>query len=177
MHKLRTLLKKLAGAAEHISALLLGSMFAVFILQIVFRYFLDLPVGWTVEWVTLAWLWGILFSFAFVIRAEDMIRLDIVYSSVPVPVRRALDVFSGLSCAGIFLWTLPDAWGYVEFMQIERTAYLRLPYNWVFAIYIPFHIAVIIRMLLVAWSGLRCPAEPTIETPNTTATLEATRHD
>lgn len=154
MKKLRPVFCQLTNVAEHFSALLLGSMFAVFILQIVFRYFLNLPVGWTVEWVTIAWLWGILFSFAFVIRAEDMIRLDIVYSSVPQAVRRMLDVFSGLTCAGIFLWTLPMAWDYVDFMKIERTAYLRLPFNWVFAIYIPFHIAVIIRMLLVAWSGL-----------------------
>ncbi len=148
-------LRQILDLPQHFSALLLASMFAVFILQIVFRYFLSLPVGWTVEWVTIAWLWGILFSFAFVIKTEDMIRLDIVYSLAPDRVRRGFDIFTGLTCAAIFAYTLPHAWDYVDFMQIERTAYLRWPFNWVFGIYIPFHISVIIRMLLVAWRGFR----------------------
>lgn len=140
--------------ASHLAAALLLSMFVVFILQIIFRYFLGWPVLWTVEWVTMAWLWGILFSVAFVIKTGDMIRLDILYNAVPRNMRRTLDVFTGLTCAGIFLWTLPNAWEYVDFMKIERTAAFRWQFNWVFGIYIPFHIAVIVRMLLVAWGGL-----------------------
>ncbi|PHP65902.1 C4-dicarboxylate ABC transporter permease [Zhengella mangrovi] len=169
MDRLRSLGQLIARYGEHVTAFLLGSMFVVFILQIVFRYFLDLPVGWTVEWVTIAWLWGILFSFAFVIRTGDMIRLDIVYSAVPRGVRRAFDVFTGLTCAAIFAITLPKAWEYVDFMKIERTAYMRWPFNWVFAIYIPFHVAVIVRMLLVAWGGItggRLPSE-VVTTPET----------
>ncbi len=156
-HKVGELIKRLA---DHFGAFLLGSMFLVFILQIIFRYFLDLPVGWTVEWVTIAWLWVILFTFAFVIPTGDMIRLDIVYSAVPRSVRRIFDVFAGLACAAIFIWTLPNAWEYVSFMQIERTAYMRIPFSWVFAIYIPFHVAVIFRMLLMAWGGISGTRKP-----------------
>jgi len=83
-----------------------------------------------------------------------MIRLDIVYNAVPPGMRRILDVFSGLTTAAIFIWTLPDAWDYVTFMGVERTAAFRWPFDIVFGIYIPFHIAVIVRMLLVAWGGL-----------------------
>lgn len=145
---------RIAGWANHLSAALLLSMFVVFLLQIIFRYALGWPVLWTVEWVTIAWLWGILFSFAFVIKTSDMIRLDIVYKAVPTTARRAFDVFSGLTTAAIFAWTLPHAWDYVTFMGIERTAAFRWPFDIVFGIYIPFHTAVIIRMLLVAWSGI-----------------------
>ena len=89
--------------AENILALLLFSMFVTFLLQIVFRYFLNLPVGWTVEWVTIAWLWGILFGFAFVVREADIIRLDVLYSALPRGARRVMDVLTGLSLAAIFL--------------------------------------------------------------------------
>ncbi|MBT9386209.1 TRAP transporter small permease subunit [Pseudooceanicola sp. CBS1P-1] len=154
MKQLHPLLRRAAALPAHLSALLFGSMFAVFILQIVFRYALDLPVGWTVEWVTLAWLWGILLAAAFVIPTDNMIKLDIIYALLPRGARRVLDVVAGLVTAAIFAWTLPKAWDYVTFMDIERTAYMRLPFSWVFAIYMPFHIAVIIRMLLVAWNGL-----------------------
>ena len=145
---------RIAGVGNHITAALLLSMFVVFILQILFRYVLGLPVLWTVEWVTIAWLWGILFSFAFVIKTGDMIRLDILYNAVPRGWRRGMDVVAGLTVAGIFIYTLPHAWDYVTFMKIERTAAFRWRFDLVFAIYIPFHIAVIVRMLLLALGGL-----------------------
>ncbi|MFV0334910.1 MAG: TRAP transporter small permease [Tropicimonas sp.] len=138
----------LSRRAENFLALLQFSLFVTFLLQIVFRYFLYLPVGWTVEWVTIAWLWGILFGCAFVLRERDMIRLDILYASLPGQVRRGADILTGLIVAAIFAWTLPASWDYVGFMAVERTAYMQIPYNIVFSIYIPFACAVIVRSLL-----------------------------
>lgn len=155
MELIRTWADHCSRLGSHLTAALLLSMFVVFILQILFRYVFGLPVLWTVEWVTIAWLWGILFSFTFVIRNGDMIRLDILYNAVPPSWRRGMDIFTGLSTAAVFAWTLPHAWDYVTFMGIERTAAFRWPFDLVFAIYIPFHIAVIIRMLIVAWGGIR----------------------
>lgn len=154
MTSLRKWADRLADLANHLTAALLLSMFVVFILQILFRYVLGWPVLWTVEWVTIAWLWGILGGFAFVVKTRDMIRLDILYLAVPRGVQRAMDVFVGLSVAAIFAYTLPHAWDYVTFMGIERTAAFRWRFDLVFAIYIPFHIAVILRMLLLALGGV-----------------------
>lgn len=81
MTDLARVLRPLRLTADTIAALLLGSMFATFILQIAFRYVLNQPLGWTVEYVAIAWLWGILFGYAFVIRDADVIRLDIVYAA------------------------------------------------------------------------------------------------
>lgn len=96
-----------------------------------------------------------------------MIRLDIVYYAVPIGMRRFFDVFTGLFTAGIFIITLPDAWDYVTFMGIERTAAFRWPFDLVFGIYIPFHIAVIVRMLLVAWGGISGAPYYQDQMPNT----------
>jgi C4-dicarboxylate transporter DctQ subunit len=154
MHRLMRLHRWLAQRAEDILALLLLSMFVTFILQIVFRYLLNLPIGWTVEWVSIAWLWGILFGYAFVVKETEVIRLDVLYSAVPVGMRRVFDVLSGATIAVVFAWTLPATWEFVDFMKIERTAYMRIPFNIVFAVYIPFAIAVILRSLMTAWAGL-----------------------
>ncbi|MCC0039188.1 MAG: hypothetical protein H6893_09370 [Brucellaceae bacterium] len=66
-----------------------------------------------------------------------------------------MDVFTGLVCAGIFLWSLPKVWDYVTFMEIERTAYMRIRFDYVFAIYIPFAIWVSLRCLLDVWHAIR----------------------
>ena len=101
MNRLKSICGWLRRRAENFVALLLGSMFVTFLIQIVFRYVLNLPLGWTVEYVAIAWLWGILFGYAFVIRNDDIIRLDLVYYAVPPPVRRAMDIVAGLACAAI----------------------------------------------------------------------------
>ncbi|GKY86517.1 TRAP transporter small permease [Sinisalibacter aestuarii] len=154
MDRLKTIWSWLGRRAQNVLALLLLTMFVAFLLQIVFRYFLNLPVGWTVEWVAIAWLWGILFGYAFVVRETEVIHLDVLYDAMPRGVRRGFDVITGVFVAAVFAWTLPATWDYVDFMKIERTAYLRWPFNFVFFIYIPFAIAVIVRALMTAWAGL-----------------------
>ena len=144
----------LSRRAENFLALVLAVLFASFLIQIVFRYVLNLPLGWTVEMVSICWLWGILFGYAFVVRDGDIIRLDIIYDMFPRGGRRALDVITGLICAGLFAWTLPKAWEYIDFMKLEKTAYIRLRFDYVFAIYVPFTMAVIFRSLRSVWRGL-----------------------
>lgn len=137
------------------SGLLLGSMFVCFLAQIAFRYILGWPVGWTVEYVRIAWLWGILFSYAFVVRDREVIRLDILYEAMPRGVRRWFDIVSHLFCAAALLYALPATADYIDFMQRERTGYIRLSYGLLFSIYIPFSIGVSIRCIIVAWKSFR----------------------
>jgi TRAP-type C4-dicarboxylate transport system permease small subunit len=145
----------LRSRAENLIALLLASMFCTFLVQVVFRYLLNLPLGWTVEYETIAWLWGILFGYAFVVRNDDVIRLDLVYYAVPIPVRRGMDLVSNLVVSAVLLWSLPKVYGYVTFMHIERTAFMRIPFDLVFSIYVPFVVAVVIRNLVAVWWALR----------------------
>ena len=155
METFSTIRDWLGRRAEELLALILASLFVTFLLQIVFRYFLNLPLGWTIEFVSIAWLWGILFGYAFVTRDHEIIRLDIVYGAVPVAVRRVMDGVTALVCAAIFLWSLPNVWDYVTFMNIEKTAYMRIPFDYVFSIYIPFAIAVTVRCLINVWQAIR----------------------
>jgi TRAP-type C4-dicarboxylate transport system permease small subunit len=136
-------------------------MFLTFLYQVTVRYLIanlvSIPIdwtNWTVEFVSIAWLWGILFGYAFVVRDADIIRLDIVYSALPLPVRRAFDVITGLTVAVILAWTLPKCWDYIEFMYRERTPAMRIRFFWVFSIYGPFAIAVIIRSLINVWGAI-----------------------
>ncbi|MCI5077340.1 TRAP transporter small permease subunit [Oricola sp.] len=155
MEAFTTIRDWLGRRAEELLALILASLFVTFLIQIVFRYFLNLPLGWTIEFVSIAWLWGILFGYAFVTRDQEIIRLDIVYGAVPVGAQRVMDGVTGLICTGIFLWSLPNVWEYVTFMKIEKTAYMRIPFDYVFSIYIPFAIAVSIRCLINVWQAIR----------------------
>lgn len=148
------LIKRLRQTAEIVLALLLASMFITFLIQIFYRYVLNDPLGWTVEYVAIAWMWGILFGYSFVVRDDEIIRLDIVYNIMPPAVRRGMDVVSQTACALILLWSLPKTIEYIDFMKIERSAYMRISLNLLFSIYIPFVLAVSVRCLWTAWRAL-----------------------
>ena len=66
--------------AEDAAVFLLMGMFLAFIVQIVFRYVFNWPLGWTSEFSTLCWLWGVLWGAAFVTSERDEIRFDVVYA-------------------------------------------------------------------------------------------------
>lgn len=169
MNRVTAILLWLRARSENVVALLLLSMFVSFLLQILFRRVLGWSVGWTVEWVTIAWLWGILFGFAFVVRPEDVIRLDILYVALPRWGRRVADIVTGLTCAALFAYTLPASWDFITFMGREKTAFMRWPFDLVFSVYIAFAVSVIVQSLLTAWRAIQGHEAPhdTALTPET----------
>lgn len=144
--------------AENLLVLMILAMFVAFILQIVFRYFLNLPVGWTEEVCVLAWLWGILWGSSFVVRDEEEIRFDMVYSQVSPKMKRIFRATAGLIFIVIMGAALPATWGYVNFMKVESTASLAIPLNWVFSVYLVFAVAMIVRHAHIVWTAIRGPS-------------------
>lgn len=140
----------LEARAENILAGMLGLMFILFILQIVFRYVFNLPSGWAYELSAVLWVWIVLFGATFVLRAHEEVRLDIIYSAVPSKVRRAMTFVTAVALVVLFSIALPAIVDYVLFMKIEKTAYLDLRYDYVYSIFIAF---VVVSILRYIWRG------------------------
>lgn len=152
---MNALLAWLQRRAENLLVLMMLAMFVAFILQIIFRYFLNLPVAWTEEVCVLAWLWGILWGSAFVTRDADEIRFDMVYSHVSAKTRRVFRAVAGIVFIVVMGIALPATWGYVRFMKVESTSALALPFSWVFSVYLIFAVAMMLRHLHIVWRALR----------------------
>ena len=117
-------------------------MFLAFILQVVFRYLLNLPIGWTNEISVVLWLWLVLWGAAFVLHDEEEIRFDLIYGAVGPGARRTMFLVSAV-------------FDYVTFMKVQSTAYLEIRFDWLFCIYLVFVLAVIVRYLWLSWQALR----------------------
>jgi len=141
--------------AENVLAALLGVMFASFVVQIVFRYFFNLPTGWTSELIVITWLWLVLWGAAVVVTDEEEIRIDLVTSMVSPGVRRALLIFVAVAIVALYLVALPATFSYVTFMKVEKSSYLKIPMDWVFSIFLLFMVAAIARHLWRLWDLLR----------------------
>jgi len=141
--------------AQNISALLLATMFTCFLIQILFRYVFNYPVGWTEELSILCWMWGVLWGAAFILSEHDEVRFDILYSNVPERVRRVFTVITGLALIALYGVSLPAAYGFVAFMKVERSAYLHVPINYLYSIYVIFAVACILRYAWLVWNAIR----------------------
>ncbi len=108
--------------AENIAAGLLAVMFVAFLIQIVFRYFFNFPIGWTSELSVITWLWLVLWG-------------------------RVMGIIAGLAIVILYAASIPATVKYVSFMKVEKTSYLKIPFDWLFSIYVLFLVAVIVRYL------------------------------
>jgi C4-dicarboxylate transporter, DctQ subunit len=137
---------------ENIAAGLLAVMFLAFMAQIVSRYLLHISTGWMNELSVVIWLWLVLFGSAFVVREQDEMRFDLLYGSVGDRTRRGMALVSAVALVGLFSLSMPAVVDYVLFMKVQETAYLDIRFDYLFAIYIVFAVAMIARYL---WIGFR----------------------
>lgn len=133
--------------AENVLAVMLAAMFVAFIIQIVFRYLANLPIGWTQELTVVLWIWLVLWGAAFVIREIEEVRFDIFYANAKSRTRRVMCLMTGIALIGLYGVSLPAVVDYVTFMKVERSAYLKIRLDLLFSIYVVFAVAIIVRYI------------------------------
>jgi TRAP-type C4-dicarboxylate transport system permease small subunit len=169
--EIRKLWRWLQRRAENVLAALLGVMFFAFIVQIVFRYFFNLPVGWTIELTVITWLWLVLWGAAFVVKESEEIRIDLVTSLVGRRARVVMALVAGVAIVFLYGISLPASWSYVSFMKVEKSSYLKIPMNWLYSIYLFFVLAVIVRYLWLLWELVRGKAPEEADPTKTISAL------
>lgn len=146
--------------AENVLVLLLTTMFLCFILQIFSRYVLNKPIGWTEEVIITMWLWIVLWGAAFVLTEAEEIRFDILYSNISAGARRYCTAVTGTVAVGLYSVSLPASYSYVSFMKVERSAYLKVPINIMYSVYVIFLVTSIVRYIWLVYRALRGSVSP-----------------
>ena len=131
--------------AENVVALLLAIMFVAFILQIVFRYFLNFPIGWTSELSVIAWLYMTLLGSAFWLKESEEVRFDLLSGRLGPVGRRVVGFVVALSAVVLFGMALPATVKYVAFMKVESSSYLKIRLDVLYSVYVVFAVAIIVR--------------------------------
>ena len=141
--------------AENIVSALLAIMFVAFIIQIVFRYFFNFPVGWSSELSVITWLYMVLLGSAFWLKDSEEIRFDLVADSVGRRTRRVIGILVSIATVVLFAMSLPATVKYVAFMKVESSSYLKIRLDILFSVYVVFVVAVIVRYTWSAWTAIR----------------------
>lgn len=133
--------------AENVAAAMLAVMFAAFIIQIVFRYVFNFPVGWTSELTVAMWLWLVLFGSAFVLTEKEEIRFDLFYGSAGRRTRIGMAIVFAIAVVVLYCASLKASYSYVSFMKVEKSSYLKIRMDWIYSIYLVFLVAIVARYL------------------------------
>ena len=141
--------------AENIVAGLLGLMFVAFIVQIVFRYFLNFPIGWSSELSVVCWLYMVLLGAAFWLKEHDEIRFDLVSGSLGPTGRRVVGIVVAAAAVVLFAMAMPATVKYVAFMKVEKSSYLNIRLDVLYSVYVVFAVAIIVRYAWAIWSIVR----------------------
>lgn len=142
---------RLKSLAAILAAIGLATMFSAFIVQIFSRYILNDPTAWTQEVTLICYLWVVFWTAAFLLEEREQITFDMLVYAAPRQVRRWLALICALLVAAAFAIALPDTVSWIGFMGFEKSPVLRLPYDWLYSIFILFAGVVILRALLRAW--------------------------
>jgi TRAP-type C4-dicarboxylate transport system permease small subunit len=141
--------------AENVAAAMVAAMFFAFIVQIVFRYFFNYPVGWTSELSVVMWLWLVLWGAAFVVKEREEIRFDLLSELAGRRARIAMGIVGAVALVVLYGVSLKPSFDYVSFMKVERSSYLKIRMDWLFSIYIAFLVAILIRYVWLLWHFVR----------------------
>jgi len=131
--------------AENVVAALLGVMFVAFIVQIVFRYFFNYPIGWSSELSVVAWLYMTLIGSAVWLKEHEEVRFDLISSRLGARGRRILGLAVAVAAVVLFGMAMPATWKYVTFMKVESSSYLKIRLDVLYFVYVVFAAAIVVR--------------------------------
>ena len=181
----------LTRGCEFIAAMILAAIFIIFLLQIFARYTSKIawlmpieqasnwmlsvePLGWTLNLISLLWVWLIFFGCSFVVRERDHVTFDILYLALPDHLRRIAIIIVSLTMIFALLWSFLPTWDAIfgsRLMELKKIQTLRIPITgdkiqmkWLFASYITLMIVVLLRYTWICYEvSVKGPPKRTIE--------------
>ena len=150
--------------------MMMAAMFATFILQVFIRYSArmewvaeTIPIfdpnlyGWTLEFCLVLWIWLVFWGSALIVREQDHVTFDLIYTNVNPKIRKWMAIFSCLTISVGFLWVLEPTWEKFHILRLKRTATLsNLFGDWIrvrdiYSIFFLFLLTVSSRYAWRAW--------------------------
>lgn len=164
-----------------ILALTLATIFITFLSQIFARYapklgafipvdsvalWLDSvePIGWTVNLISLLWVWLVFLGCAFVVRERDHVVFDVFTQAMSSRWSLICKIVVALTVLSAMVWSFVPVWEAIfgsRLMDLKKIQTLRIPITgdkiaikWLFAPYVILMVALVVRYIFVLVQAL-----------------------
>lgn len=137
--------------SERVAAALFAMMFVGFLIQIISRYVLNMPVAWSLELCSIGYVWVVFWSCSILSGERQQIIFDLLYNKFPPRRRRVLAIVNTATLGLIFLAALPGVLDYVLFLGRRYSMLLKIRMDLVYSCFIIFMVAVIVGAAVRIW--------------------------
>ena len=131
--------------SEGMSAFFFAVMFLGFMMQIISRYVLNMPVSWSLELCSIAYIWVVFWSCDILVSERKQILFDLLYNKFPPRVRRVVGIVNTATLGLIFLAAMPGVVDYILYLGRRTTMLLKIPMDLVYFCFVIFMAAVVVR--------------------------------
>jgi TRAP-type C4-dicarboxylate transport system permease small subunit len=131
----------------YIPTLAFSVMFLVFIIQVFYRYFLNNPLTWPPEIISMTFIWTTVLGACYAQRTGEHVAFSLLYDRASAKVQLAMRLLGNGLIAIIFLIALKPAFDYVTFMSFRSSIVLKIPFSVIYFPFVIFLVLIIGRML------------------------------
>ena len=137
--------------SEWVAAALFAMMFIGFLIQIISRYVLNMPVTWSLELCSIGYIWVVFWSCSILVSERRQIVFDLLYIKFPPRQRRVLAIVNTATLGLVFLAAMPGVLDYVLFLGRRSSMLLRIRMDLVYSCFAIFMVAVIVGAAIRIW--------------------------
>ncbi len=130
-------------------------MFVVFIVNVFYRYFLNNPLTWPQEAISLTFIWTTVLGACYAQRKADHVVFSVVYDRLTAWGQLAFRLIGNSFIAIAFIIGLKPVYDFVTFMEFQKTSVLRIPFSVVYFPFLVFMVLIIGRMLYDLYKDIR----------------------
>ncbi|MDD3657013.1 MAG: TRAP transporter small permease subunit [Atribacterota bacterium] len=130
---------------EYLSAIALITCFSTIVIQVFYRYFLNISLEWPFELSIYAYIWTLYLGAAWGVREENHVKFNMIYDFLSLNVQKMLNIIFNSITTLIFIIIFIPVWDYLLFNYRIKTVALKIPWTFVFGVFSIFLVLTIIH--------------------------------
>lgn len=125
----------------YIPVIAFALMFIIFILQIFYRYVLNMPLMWPYEATLILFIWAAMLGATYTRRKHQHVSFTVVYDKLSPKLQMIIRSIGNFLLSFSFLISLVPVYQYIKYLNYKKSTVLRIPFN---IIYFPFVVMLIL---------------------------------
>lgn len=131
---------------KYVSSVTFTILFLVFVLQIFFRYVLNRPLVWPYEVSIFAFIWTVMLGACYAKRHNVHVVFNLVYDRQKPLVQLIFRTIGNVAMIAAFSIALVPTFKFIQFMRIDRSMALGIPFDIAYGPYLIFMVLIIGRV-------------------------------
>lgn len=120
---------------EVLSTAALITCASAIVIQVFYRYFLNISLEWPFELSIYAYIWTLYLGAAWGIREGHHVKFNILYDALPPKVQKMINIIFNTITTVVFIIIFKPVWEYLLFNYRIKTVALKIPWTYVFMVF------------------------------------------